>query len=67
MRTKKTNSPSKSYRAYWLTPNAWKHACGRGCGSEQSVAYRRSDRSYVCGECIERLGIKAWTSKAWQT
>ena len=63
--SQRTKASSRTYGRYWLTPKAWRHSCGRGCGSEQSVAYRASDHSYVCANCIERLGIKARPSQAW--
>jgi len=63
--SRRTKASSRTYARYWLTPKAWRHSCGRGCGSEQSVAYRASDHSYVCGGCIKRLGIKARPSQAW--
>ena len=64
--TQRRKASSRTYGRYWLTPRAWRHSCGRGCGAEQSVAYRASDHSYVCSECIERLGIKAQPSQAWR-
>ena len=63
--SQRTKASSRTYGRYWLTPKAWSHSSGRGCGTEQSVAYRASDHSYVCTECIERLGIKARPSQAW--
>jgi hypothetical protein len=57
--------PQSATRRYWLTPTVWTKRCGR-CGTESSaVAFRFSDRSYICANCIEQLGIRARASKRW--
>ena len=56
---------AKQGRSYWLTPRVWSKRCSH-CGRGQSVAWRPRDGKLACAECIERLGVRARESKAWQ-
>ncbi len=56
--------PKGASARYWLTPKVWNKTCDH-C-KNPAIAYRFFDHAYVCGPCIERLGLEATESKAWR-
>jgi hypothetical protein len=60
----RTRSRRKRDQTFWLTPAVWSKPCSR-CPTGRAVAFRFSDQTRVCADCIERLGINAKPSKRW--
>jgi hypothetical protein len=61
---KRTRARRQRDKTFWLTPRVWTKWCDR-CATGKAIAFRFSDHSHVCADCIDRLGVKAKPSKRW--
>lgn len=61
---KRSRTRLQRNKQFWLTPAVAMKPCSR-CPTGKAIAFRFSDQTRVCADCIARLGIVAKPSKRW--